>query len=414
MKLLRLSLLFLGAAVGGAAADDFFDRLREALTVNANEGRVRARLSGLLELEAFDLQQPTPGVIDAKVQRLVVPRLTAFLDAQFGPRTYVFAQMRADRGFDPEVSGARVRLDEYAVRFAPVGGRSLNLQLGKFATVVGNWVGRHGSWTDPFVSAPLPYDNLTPLWDTQAAPASATLLRWAHVNPGLSPAAAAAEKDRRFPIVWGPSYAIGAALSGELGRFRYAVETKLGSLSSRPDAWSHAREQTDHPTVSMRLGYRPNPMWDVGVSASEGVYLREFASASVPAGRSRADYRQRVVAQDVTFAWRHVQVWAEVFAARFEVPGIGDADSLAGYLEAKYKFTPAFSGAVRWGRQVYGEIWDRGIRVRWGHDVSRIELAPAFRFSPYMQLKLQYGLQRGDRGGREYNRTLATQLTVRF
>ena len=280
--------------------------------------------------------------------------------------------------------------------------------------MVGNWVNRHGAWTDPFVIAPLPYDNLTPLWDTQAVPASATLLRWAHVRPGLSAATAAVEKDRRFPIVWGPSYAIGAAVSGDLGRLRYAVEAKLGSLSSRPDAWSHAGEQINHPTASVRLGYRPNPMWDVGVSASDGVYLREFAGLSVPAGFSRADYRQRVIAQDVTFAWRHVQVWAELYATRFEIPRIGDGDTIAGYVEAKYRFTPQFSGAVRWGRQIYGNIRESGAPVRWGNDVSRLDLAPAFRFSPHLQLKLQYSLQRGDSGGRDYSRILATQLTVRF
>lgn len=414
MKTLRLSLLLLGAALPAAAADEFFDRLRETLTFSADEGRLRARLSGLLDLEAHDLQQPAPGVIDTKHRRLFSPRLATFLDAQLGPRTYAFAQVRVDRGFDPEASALRVRLDEYALRVAPLGGRSFNLQLGKFATVVGNWVNRHGAWTDPFVLAPLPYDNLTPLWDTQAAPASATLLRWGHVRPGLQPATLAVEKDRRFPIVWGPSYAIGAAASGDIGRFRYAVEAKLGSLSSRPDAWSHAREQINHPTMSVRLGYRPNPMWDVGFSASDGVYLREYAGASVPAGLSRADYRQRVIAHDLAFAWRHWQLWAEVYATRFEIPGIGDGDTIAAYAEAKYKFTPRFSGAVRWGRQIYGTIPNGPERVAWGRAVSRVDFAPAFRFSPHLQLKFQYGLQRGDTDGRSTTRTLASQLTVRF
>ncbi len=414
MKPLRLSLLLFCVALSVNAQDEFFDRLRETLTFSANEGRVRARVSGLLDLEAYDLRQPAPGVIDTKDRRLFSPRLTTFLDAQLGPRTYAFAQVRVDRGFDPEDSGLRVRLDEYALRLAPWGGRHLNLQLGKFATVIGNWVNRHGAWTDPFVTAPLPYDNLTPLWDTQAVPASATLLRWAHVRPGLQPTTFAVEKDRRFPIVWGPSYAIGAAASGEIGHFRYATEAKLGSLSSRPDAWPHAAEQINHPTVSVRLGYRPNPMWDFGVSASDGVYLREYAGVTVPAGLSRANYRQRVIAQDVAFAWRHVQVWAEIFASRFEIPGIGDGDTIAGYAEVRYKFTPQFSGAVRWGRQFYGLISNAGEFVRWGRETSRIDLAPAFRFSSHLQLKLHYSLQRGDSGARGGSRTLATQLTVRF
>ncbi len=414
MKLLRPNLLFFCAALSAGAQDEFFDRLRDALTFSAHEGRIRARVSGLLDAEAYALQQPAPGVIDTDGRRLFAPRLTAFLDAQLGPRTYAFAQVRADRGFDPEASDTRVRVDEYALRLAPLGGRHLNLQLGKFATVVGNWVSRHGAWTDPFVVAPLPYDNLTPIWDTQAAPSSATLLRWAHVRPGLQPATLAVEKDRRLPIIWGPAYAIGAAASGEVGRFRYATEVKLGSLSSRPDAWPHPAEQINHPTIGVRLGYRPNPMWDFGVSASDGVYLREYAGFNVPAGLSRSDYRQRVIAQDVTFAWRHVQVWAELFANRFEIPRIGDGDTLAGYAEVRYKFTPQFSSAVRWGRQVYGRIQHGAESVPWGLAVSRIEFAPAYRFSPHLQLKLHYSLQRGDSGPRGTSRTVASQLTVRF
>ncbi|MBL9188185.1 MAG: hypothetical protein JNK23_11940 [Opitutaceae bacterium] len=415
MKPLRLIACLLAVPAVPRAADDFFDRLAESLTFSAQEGRVRARVSGLLDLEAYDLQHPSaPGVIDTKDRRLFTPRLTTFLDAQLGPRTYAFAQLRVDRGFDPESSDLRVRFDEYALRLAPWGGRRVNFQLGKFATVVGNWVNRHGAWTDPFIVAPLPYDHLTPLWDTQAAPSSATLLRWGHVRPGLLATTEAVEKDRRFPIVWGPSYAIGAAASGQIGRFRYAAEAKLGSLSSRPDAWSHPAEQINHPTVNVRLGWRPSPMWDFGVSASDGVYLREYAGVSVPAGLSRASYRQRVIAHDMAFAWRHVQVWAEIYAARFEIPGIGDGDTIAGYAELRYKFTPQFSSAVRWGRQVYGTIPHLGERVRWGREVTRWEFAPAFRFTPHLQLKLHGGLQRGDSGARATSRTLASQLTVRF
>ena len=36
-----------------------------------------------------------------------------------------------------------LRLDEYAVRFTPSRDGTLSLQLGQFATIVGNWVARH-------------------------------------------------------------------------------------------------------------------------------------------------------------------------------------------------------------------------------------------------------------------------------
>ena len=66
-------------------------------------------------------------------------------------------------------TGAQVRLDEYALRVTPWDDGRFNLQVGKFSTVVGNWVQRHHSWENPFITAPLPYENLTAISDTVGA-----------------------------------------------------------------------------------------------------------------------------------------------------------------------------------------------------------------------------------------------------
>jgi hypothetical protein len=414
MKALRFSLALTALALTARANEEFFDRLENALTFSAVDSRVRARVSGTLELEAYDLQLPALGVIDSSSDQLFVPRLSVFLDAQFGSRLYAFLQARADRGFDPSNRNGEVRLDEYALRYTPWRHGRLNVQIGKFATVVGNWANRHGGWSNPFINAPVPYEYLTGIWDTEAVRNSNQLLQWSHVRPGLSPANIANEKSLRLPIVWGPAYSTGAAISGDVGRLRYAAEVKMGSLSSRPEAWRHAREQRHHPSVAARLGYRPSPMWNVGVSASRGIYLREFAESTVVTGFSRSDYTQTVIAHDLAFAWHHLQIWAEIYASRFEVPTVGEADTVAYYMEAKYKFSPRFSGAVRWNQQVFNRIPDRGVMTRWGKNIWRIDIAPAFRFTSHTQLKFQYSLQRGDSGDRDYTRMLATQLVVRF
>lgn len=413
LRLLRWA-VGLGLAVSAAGAtEQFFDRLEDALTFSARDGWFRGRVSGLLDLEGYALQLPAPGVIFSRGETLFTPRLNLFLDAQLGAGIYVFAQARVDRGFDPAPERLRTRLDEYALRYTPRPGTML--QVGKFATIVGNWAVRHASWANPFITAPVPYEYLTGVWDTEAVRSSNVLLQWSHVRgapPG--PDEAAREKALRVPIVWGPSYASGAAAAVDFGPLRLAAEVKSGSLSSRPEAWDHAREQRHHPAVAVRAGYRPNPMWDLGLSASDGVYLREFAAPSVAAGHSRGDYRQRVLAHDVAFAWRHWQVWGEIFAARFEIPRVGEADTIAYYVETKYKFTPQFFGAVRWNEQVFGRIPDRGARREWGHQIWRIDVAPGYRFTPHTQLKLQYSLQRGDAPRREHSRTLAAQFALRF
>ena len=414
MKPFRFTFLLCACALSATAGDELFDRLEQALTFSAADTTMRGRLSGTVELEGYNYQLPAPGLIDAGSERLFVPRLTVFLDAQFGAHVYAFAQARADRGFDPTDDDAEARLDEWALRYSPWRHGVFNVQVGKFATVVGNWTARHGPWVNPFITAPLPYEHPTGIWDTEAIRSSNVLLQWSHVRPGLPAAVTAIEKTLRVPIVWGPSYATGVAVSGDIGRLRYAAEAKLGALSSRPEAWLHGREQRHHPTVSARLGYSPDQMWNVGVSASSGSYLRESAGRTLASGYSRGDYRQVVLASDVAFAWHHLQVWGEIYASRFEIPRLGDADTLAYYVEGKYKFTPRFFGALRWNQQLFDRIPDRGTETKWGHDVWRIDLAPGYRFTPNTQLKFQYSLQHGDSGTRTFTRMLATQFTLRF
>jgi hypothetical protein len=396
------------------AAEDFFDRVESALSLSAAEERLRLRLSGTFDVEGYTFQTPAPMLLRASGDSLFVPRLTVFLDGQLGSHVYLFAQARADRGFDPVQGPFRPRLDEYALRYTPWLDGRLSMQVGKFATVVGNWAPRHGSWMNPFITAPLPYEHLTGLWDNEAVRSSTVLLQWAHVRPGLPAAVAAIEKRLRVPLLWGPSYTLGAAVSGEHRRFQYAFEIKNASLSSRPRTWHHWDDYHEHPTASGRLGYRPSPMWDFGLSASAGSYLRPIAARTLAPGHGLGDYRQALVGQDVSFAWRHLQVWTEIYAARFEIPGVGDAKTVAYYIEAKYKFTPRFSAALRWNEQLFATIPERGSAVAWGHDVWRVDFAPGYRFTPHVQLKFQYSLQHGDSAGRDFTRTVATQLTMRF
>jgi hypothetical protein len=397
-----------------AVAEEFLERVQELLSFSTQDTRVRGRLSGMIDLEGYRVQLPAPGVIDTKDGSLLTPRLTVFLDAQLGGAVYVFAQARADHGFDPGEGAGRVRLDEVAVRYSPWGRMWPTVQVGRFATAVGSWANRHDSWTNPFITAPLPYELLTGMWDTDPVRSSTMLLQWSHLRPGLPAAQTAVEKSLRLPIIWGPSYADGVSVFGGIGRWSYVVEGKLGSLSSRPEAWLRGREQITHPTWSGRITYRPNQMWQLGLSASTGAYLREFVERGLAPGVGRGQYRQSVLAHEVAFAWHHWQVWAEAFAARFAIPRVGQADVFSYYGEVRYKFTPQFSGAVRWNEQLYASIPDRGRQTRWGQNVRRVDLAPAYRFTPHTQLKLQYGLQQGDSGGRDTTRTLAAQLTLRF
>jgi len=405
MKLHAFSLCVFACTACAFDVDDFLDRLDTALSISAFHDNLRVRLSGTLDLELYNFEQPAPGLIDSSIDTLFNPRLTLFLDAQIGSQIYFFAQSRLDRGFDPSDHGAQVRLDEYALRVTPWQDGRFTIQIGKFATVVGNWVPRHLSWDNPFINGPLVYENVTAIQDKYAAFSPLAFIYSPYYYG----------KYAFNPVIWGPSYASGISVSGQLGKFDYAVEMKNASLSSRPESWYVTENGFENPTFSGRFGFRPNEAWNFGLSASEGPYFRREAEPTLPPGRDIDDYREFVLGQDVSFAWRHLQVWAEFYEARFEVPRVGNADTFAYYVEAKYKFTPQLFGAIRWNQQLFSTINDGyGHNVNWSPDLGRIDIAAAYRFTPHTQLKLQYGFQHETSSPGDDNHLFAAQFTIRF
>ena len=395
MKLHAFSLCVFACTACAFDIDDVFDRLDNALTVSLFQDNLRVRLSGTLDLEFYNFEQPAPGLIDSRTDNLFDPRLTLFLDAQLGSQIYFFAQSRVDRGFDPTDHGADIRLDEYALRITPWQDGRFSLQVGKFATVVGNWVPRHLSWDNPFINAPLVYENVTAIRDKYAPYSPSYFVYGPYYYAKYS----------FNPVIWGPSYANGISMSGKLGQFDYAIEMKNASLSSRPESWLITENGFEDPTFSGRVGFKPNEAWNFGFSASEGPYFRREAEPTLPPGRDIDDYREFVLGQDASFAWHHLQVWAEFYEARFEVPRVGNADTFAYYIEAKYKFTPQFFGALRWNQQLFGTVSDGyGHNVHWSEDLGRIDIAVTYRFTPHAQLKLQY----------DFQHETTAQFTVRF
>lgn len=394
---MRWAALLLMVATGSASAQTaWLDRVDEALAWRSPGGLVRAELSGLADLEGYYVDQRPPGLIFGDDESFVNPRLTLFLDAWLGKQLYGFAQARVDRGFDPrEASGADARADEYLLRWSPFADPRLHLQVGKYATVVGSWVPRHHSWDNPFVTAPLPYESVTTITDGSLPPTSRAFFGRRTI---------ADKKADWVPIVWGPSYATGAAVFGRVGRFDYAAEVKNAAPSSRPQEWDLSDRSLSDPTASARVGFRPSAPWAFGVSFSSGPYLRHGVGDSA---------RQTLVATDASFAWRRLEVWGELFANRFEVP-IGvrtkDADALAYYLEARYRHGANLFTGVRWNQQLYGDVDD----VPWDRDVWRVDTVVGWRFDRHWQVKLQYAFT--DQVGRlqQGQQLVAAQVTLRF
>jgi hypothetical protein len=271
-------------------------------------------------------------------------------------------------------------------------------------------VPRHYSWDNPFINAPLLYENLTGIWDIAAPDNVDTLFHWAHL--GGYDSGDYSDKYLRLPVIWGPSYASGISLFGVIDEFDYAFELKNSALASRPESWDATEVGFAHPTFSGRIGTRPNEMWAVGISASAGPYLLAAAAPTLPPGRSIGDYRELVLAQDASFAWRHLQLWAEFYETRFQVPRVGNADNFAYYFEAKYKITPQLFVALRWNQQLFGAVRDEDEQVQWGNDTWGIDAALGYRFTNYLQAKVQYSFT--STAEEISPHLIATQLTFKF
>ncbi|MFT4586746.1 MAG: hypothetical protein ACI8QF_000834 [Limisphaerales bacterium] len=388
-------------------AQEILDQIDEALSYESPNGLVRADLSGTIDAEWRYVDQNPPGLIFADDEHFFNPRMSLFLDAQIGDRLYALVQSRFDRGFDPgSVRDGDVRLDEYFLRYSPLNKGQLNLQVGKMATVFGGWVPRHLSWDNPFINAPLAYENVTIITDHGVPGGPGAFLGRQGVRDN---------KPKWLPMIWGPSYTSGASVFGAIERFDYAFEFKNASISSRPYAWEPTQINWEHPTISGRIGYRPSAMWNVGSSFSYGTYLLPNAQASLPAGTDPGDFKQLTIGTDVTFAWHHWQVWAEAIAARFEVPNVGDADTLSYFVEAKYKFTPKLYGAARWNQQFFDDVPNgAGGFTAWDQDAWRIEGAVGYRWTRHLQTKLQYGYSHQKGPFQQGEQQVSAQMTVKF
>jgi len=395
-------------SVNATRGQDWLDKITDSLFLESPNKVYRVDLSGLLDLEGFFIDQRPPGLIFGGGDSFFNPRLSLFLDARAGKHFYSFVQARFDRGFHARAPEAHARFDEYLLRYTPFDDVRVNVQLGKFATVIGNWVPRHLSWDNPFINTPLPYENVMIVADQKIV---------------ASPAAFLARRNKPdqptdwLTIIWGPDYTSGGSLFGSVDKLDYAVEFKNASLSSRSTSWDANDVGWNNPTVSGWVGYRPSVAWNLGASFSYGSYLQAGAEAmpAFPVGKNIGDFNQITIAEDISYEWHHLQFWGEMFLSRFEVPNVGNADTLAYYLEAKYKVTSQLFAALRWNQQFFAKINDgAGGEAPWDRDVWRMDAAIGYRFSRHLQGKVQYSFTQQQGSLQQGQQFAAAQITLKF
>ena len=383
----------------------FFDTLDEKTRFDSDALGLHADLSFMTDATLYIPELPAQGLVISDDHLLFVPRLMTFFDVQMGDRLTLHTQVRADRGFDPGAApDGEVRLDEYYLQARILKDDDLNVRVGKFGTAFGSWAKRSLSWNNPFVTAPMAYEDVLTVSD-QGIPLS--------VNQFVHRRDVSDKKNLWLPILWGPSYATGLSVSDRIDWVEYALEVKNASISSSPEVWDAAQVGfPTNPTVTGRVGLHPAPEWSLGTSASHGAYLQANTASSLPIGSSVNDFTQTTWGIDAGYEHGRWQIWSELIGTRFEVPRVGALEAVSGFIEAKYKLTADLWTAFRWNQAAFGDV--PGLDISWDRNGWRSDIALGWRLSENIQAKLQYSL--GDKSGQEPegNHLGALQLVMKF
>ena len=392
------ALLALFLALQDQDPDKGFLGLREGQAVLYDEAQsVTLTISGLLDFEHYEFEEDAPGLLFYKRDDgyRSNPRLSVFLDLQVEERIYFFLQARGDRGFDPNYMDM---MDVYQARIDELFGRytffqdddaTLALQVGKFATPLGNFVPRHDSMHNPFVRAPLPYDHVTTVGDGAisggAPPNNQAFINRRDIDD---------LKHRWVTMLWGPVYHSGAMLFGTLGRFDARVAFVNAAPGERPLEWD--RERLDFATfnVSARVGWNPFLGFRAGLNFSVGPYLSErFPSATVEV----ENFDQTLVGLDLEYGIGHLTMFAELWRSEWEVPGVtDDVEAFAWTVEAKYKLSDLVPGlyvAARLGQIFANDIANAtGHETPWERTSFRAEFGVGWFVYVNLLVKAQYEL----------------------
>ncbi|MGJ8677938.1 MAG: hypothetical protein ACSHX0_10510 [Akkermansiaceae bacterium] len=347
------------------------------------------KISGSLENTLWLSNSPSAAFLEFDDNDLLyAPHVSLSFEYQPDPRFYFHGTFSYDKGFDAGTRpDGQFRLDALILRYRPFGDNTLNIQVGKFPTIVGNWVPTHDYYEDPFLLSPLPYSAITGVNVKGIANHSPQAIedRSDASGPNIHNA-----KENWSSIIWGPAYSNGLAVFGNNNQFDYAFEIKNTFLGSQAEEWELGQGDFTNPTFSTRLGYSLDASLAFGISASYGPYLNASSTDSLPAELQRSDFNQSLLGLDLRWAHRDWIISGEAFLAHYETLD-EDLQSMNYYVQARYKAAPGFWLAGRFGQTHSNRVSiPSGGDASWSPDLTRAELAAGWRITNDLLMKVQY------------------------
>lgn len=332
-----------------------------------------------------------------------VERLSLFLDGAWSDWLAFQLEGRIDHGAPAEEGEAvGARLEQYWIRGTLPDSTLLNVQLGKFAAPIGNWIPRNSPRKNPLATAPLVYDQVTTFMQKTD---TATTIRNRRDRSAV--------KDWRVPI-YREMYGVGGMGFGTWKSFSYAAAV----MNTAPASWVfdwplHAGDFRD-PNFYLHLSWAMSPALTLGVSGQRGPYDRQDADG-IPAGHDTGDFPQSLLGVDLHYALGALEIFAEFYWTRIEAPLVDPLELASGYVEGKYTFLPGLFGAARVGQTVYGSIDDAaGVSRQWDRNLYRVEFGGGYFFTRNFFLKATQQLNYTSGGREPHDHLFVLQLGLTF
>lgn len=359
-------------------------RTLDNLDLSLSLGDFSLELHGALDLELLAFGKEAPGVsLEDPVLRSNryrrtrqedgpegVGRLTLVLDAAFQDWLSFDLEARFDRGA-PAMPGGGIggRLEQYWVRFTLPESTLLNLEVGRFAAPLGNFIPRSDPRKNPFATFPLLYDQPTTFMRKTD---TAAIILGRRDIPRV--------KDWRVPV-YRELYGLGAMVFGTWKDLSYAVAVTNSAPGTWVFNWPFHSGDFQSPNVYVHLGYALDPSLSLGASVARGPYDRADA-VGIPVGMGTGDFPQTIAGLDLHYAIGALDIFAEAYWNRFKSPLVDDLDLWGFYVEGKYTILPGLFAAVRVAQLLFGTIRDAlAVPNPWDRDLTRLEVGGGYFFT---------------------------------
>lgn len=280
-------------------------------------------------------------------------RARLFFDAAPAENLEVFTQILVDN-YSFQLYGAYMR-------FTNIGGSQLNAQIGLIPHPVGSWGPRTYSNINPLIGVPMVYNM-----HSSYIPGGPTAVRDVDDIIALRDS----RSSRGLPVIYDACWNTGAEIYGSSGKLSYSIGLLTGSVSEP------TLEQTkDIPQVTTHITYNLSSRITIGGSAFIGPYLVEGGfNDSLPVGADHDDYMNGGVGYELHVSGRYFDIYSESFYTYWEHPYLPKLNLYSGYVEGKYKFTPGWYVAGRFGFYEPGKLIDsQGASRNWDYPVKRFE-----------------------------------------